>query len=204
MEQDFYVIDDFLPYAEANLFHDTFFSDRSWNTHWNRNRKNNEVGQWNWHRSIANDVRDMGEIDHLVEQLDDSTRMLWDHVDELLTDISKVKQKLVRYYSNSHTYGQDGYIHRDDGDLTVLYYPCQNWKTEWEGGTSFYNEEITDCIKYVSYKFNRLIVFRANIPHRAMPVTRNCYELRTSVVFKTDKDTNHPSYFEWYNSRSKQ
>ena len=143
----------------------------------------------------------MGDINDRVEQLDSSTRMLWDHVDELLFNIVMIKQRLVRYYSNSHTYGQDGHIHRDDGDLTVLYYPCRNWKTEWEGGTSFYNEEITDCIKYVSYKFNRLVVFRAGIPHRAMPVTRDCYELRTSVVFKTDKDTNHPSYFEWYNSR---
>ena len=198
MEQDFYVIDDFLPDAEANLFHDTFFSDRFWKVYWNRNKGKEN---WNWHRSIANDVKDMGDINDRVEQLDSSTRMLWDHVDELLFNIVKIKQRLVRYYSNSHTYGQDGHIHRDDGDLTVLYYPCRNWKTEWEGGTSFYNEEITDCIKYVSYKFNRLVVFRAGIPHRAMPVTRDCYELRTSLVFKTDKDTNHPSYFEWYNSR---
>jgi SM-20-related protein len=106
-----------------------------------------------------------------------------------------------RYYSNSHTYGIDGSIHTDDGNVTALYYPCMDWDVSWEGGTSFYNKEMNDCIKYVSYKFNRMILFDAKIPHRAMPVTRECYELRTSVVFKASMDTNDASYFEWYNNR---
>ena len=38
--------------------------------------------------------------------------------------------------------------------------------------------------KHVNYKGNRLIVFDAYLPHQAQPVSRECYELRTNVVFK--------------------
>ena len=114
MKKDFYVIDNFLPDAEAIFFSDTFFSDRFWSVYWNRSE---ERDSWNWHRSVANDVKNMGNIDNLIDQLDGPVKMLWDRVDELLLDITEIKQKLVRYYSNSHTYGQDGHIHRDDGIL---------------------------------------------------------------------------------------
>ena len=42
----------------------------------------------------------------------------------------------------------------------------------------------TNIDKHVPYKGNRLLVFNAALPHKAMPVSRECYELRTCVVFK--------------------
>ena len=36
----------------------------------------------------------------------------------------------------------------------------------------------------VEYKGNRLVVFDAYLPHQALPVSRECYQLRTCVVFK--------------------
>ena len=59
----------------------------------------------------------------------------------------------------------------------MIYYPRIDWKKEWGGGTL-----VDDTL--VSYVGNRLVVFTASLPHMAMPVSRECYELRTNVVFK--------------------
>ena len=48
---------------------------------------------------------------------------------------------------------------------------------QWGGGT------MVDG-KFVQYVGNRLVIFDAELPHMAMPVSRECYELRTCVVFK--------------------
>jgi len=196
-----YVIDNFLSEDTAKEFHDKFFSDKSWSYDWNRGLDPQQEQKWNWHRSVATDKQNLGDTQSYINNLDPIIRTLWDYTDSSIFDKFGVKHKMDRYYSNSHTYGIDGSIHTDDGNVTALYYPCMDWDVSWEGGTSFYNKEMNDCIKYVSYKFNRMILFDAKIPHRAMPVTRECYELRTSVVFKASMDTNDQSYFEWYNNR---
>ena len=59
----------------------------------------------------------------------------------------------------------------------MIYYPRIDWKKEWGGGTMVDGE-------LVHYVGNRLVVFTASLPHMAMPVSRECYELRTNVVFK--------------------
>ena len=73
-----------------------------------------------------------------------------------------------------------------------------DWETEWGGGTAIYKEIINsnkspdykkefanlEIDKHVNYRGNRLIVFDAYLPHQAQPVSRECYELRTCVVFK--------------------
>ena len=82
-----------------------------------------------------------------------------------------------RIYCNAHTHGIEPHLHTDDGDFTMIYYPRIDWKLEWGGGT-LVNETL------VPYAGNRLVVFTANLPHKAMPVSRECYQLRTCVVFK--------------------
>jgi len=193
------VIDNFLPPDVAVEFSRNFFEDKSWNYGWNMGLSESEQRAWNWHRSVGNDTVNMGQMSQV--DLDDNLSVLWEYTDEMLMKLSGVKHKMDRYYSNSHTYGIEGPIHRDDGSLTCLYYPCENWQVEWEGGTAFYNEEMDDAIQYASYRFNRMIIFDAKIPHRAMPTTRECYRLRTSIVFKTSMDVTHPSYVEWYNKK---
>ena len=83
----------------------------------------------------------------------------------------------VRIYCNAHTHGIEPHLHTDDGDFTMIYYPRIDWKTEWGGGT-LVNETL------VPYVGNRLVVFTASLPHKAMSVSRECYQLRTCVVFK--------------------
>ena len=72
-------------------------------------------------------------------------------------------------------------MHTDDGDFTMIYYPRMDWKPEWGGGTYIDGE----LIPYVG---NSLVIFDAHLHHMAMPVTRECYELRSVVVFKCNRD----------------
>jgi len=95
--------------------------------------------------------------------------------------------KLKRAYLNAHTHGMEPQIHRDDGDMTFIYYPRMDWKISWGGGTTVFDDYGYDIKKNFSYKGNRLIMFPANLPHQAQPVSRECYELRTCVVFKTSR-----------------
>ena len=83
----------------------------------------------------------------------------------------------VRIYCNAHTHGIEPHLHIDDGDFTMIYYPRMDWKKEWGGGTL-----VDDTL--VSYAGNKLVVFTASLHHKAMSVSRECYQLRTCVVFK--------------------
>ena len=86
--------------------------------------------------------------------------------------------KYERLYMNAHTHGIEPHVHKDDGDFTMIYYPRLDWKREWQGGT------IVDG-KLIPYVGNRLVAFSAELPHQAQIVSRECYELRSVVVFKT-------------------
>ena len=92
-----------------------------------------------------------------------------------------------RVYCNAHTFGIEPHVHKDDGDFTMIYYPILDWKPEWLGGTVIWNDEETEINKYVNYIGNRLFVFDSQLSHQAMPVSRQCYRLRTCIVFKTWK-----------------
>ena len=86
-----------------------------------------------------------------------------------------------RIYMNAHTHGVEPVMHKDDGDFTMIYYPQMDWKPEWGGGTLIDSQ-------LVPYVGNRLVIFDAELPHMGMPVSRECYELRTVIVFKCDRD----------------
>ena len=86
-----------------------------------------------------------------------------------------------RIYMNAHTHGIEPVMHTDDGDFTMIYYPRMDWKPEWGGGTLIDGE-------LVPYVGNSLVIFDAHLPHMAMPVTRECYELRSVIVFKCNRN----------------
>jgi len=110
---------------------------------------------------------------------------LYDAFTKKLDFIQKYNiEKYERIYCNAHTHGIEPHLHIDDGDFTMIYYPRIDWKDAWGGGTIIYNEQKTNIDKHVLYKGNRLLVFNAELPHQALPVSRECYQLRTCVVFK--------------------
>tara|TARA_Y100001951_G_C11159369_1_gene193864 strand:- start:46 stop:558 length:513 start_codon:yes stop_codon:yes gene_type:complete len=86
-----------------------------------------------------------------------------------------------RIYMNAHTHGVEPVMHYDDGDFTMIYYPRMDWKPEWGGGTLIDGQ-------LVPYVGNNLVMFDAKLRHMAMPLPRECYELRTVIVFKCNRD----------------
>ena len=94
----------------------------------------------------------------------------------------------LRIYMNAHTHGIEPHFHNDDGDFTMIYYPRLDWKLEYGGGTYIDG-------KLAEYKGNRLVIFDAALLHSAMPVSRECYQLRTCVVFKCTKKSSNVNFF---------
>ena len=94
----------------------------------------------------------------------------------------------------------------------MIYYPRMDWETEWGGGTAIFEEETNDrssplyaaeykniqMDKHVNYRGNRLIVFDAHLSHQAQPVSRQCYELRTCVVFKCNISGSNRERLDFY------
>ena len=194
------VYDDFAPQGVADKIYETIVNDRFWRVGWNT-KLHDSLPNWNWHRSMGQDRLNMGNDVVDWTDVEPAIQELWDITDQKLLEVKGVRHKIDRIYANAHTYAQDGNMHTDDGSVTCLYYPLKNWNVLHEGGTAFYDDDVTDCIKYASYKHNRMVIFDAQIPHRAMPITRDCYELRSVLVFKTSIDVNDPTYAEWYYNR---
>ncbi len=103
-----------------------------------------------------------------------------------------------RVYCNAHTHGIEPHLHHDDGEFTMIYYPILDWQPEWLGGTALWNKEKTEIEKYVNYIGNRLFVFDAKLPHQAMSVSRQCYRLRTCIVFKTYRSDANAERLNFY------
>ena len=121
-----------------------------------------------WHIFLGHNVGEIGEYVPIWNQIS-----------------NKFDCEMERAYLNAHTHGIEPHIHRDDGDVTFIYYPRMDWKNEWGGGTVIYDNEVSNITDHINYKGNRLIKFDAQLPHQAQPVSRECYQLRTCVVFKT-------------------
>jgi hypothetical protein len=124
---------------------------------------------------------------------------IWDAAKQKYNFQEKYKvTKFKRVYCNAHTHGIEPHLHHDDGDFTMIYYPILDWKPEWMGGTVIWNEQKNEIEKYVNYIGNRLFVFDAHLPHQAMPVSRQCYRLRTCIVFKTYRSDANSDRLNFY------
>ena len=122
---------------------------------------------------------------------------LWNSVEKNFTGENEVEME--RVYFNAHTHGIEPHVHLDDGDITMIYYPRMDWEKEDGGGTMI--QEKNSHPTYLQYIGNRLIAFTASLPHQGQPVSRECYKLRTVVVFKTSfKDKSKSA---WYNKLKK-
>jgi len=108
---------------------------------------------------------------------------------------NKFEVDMQRVYFNAHTHGIEPHMHQDDGDVTMIYYPRLDWQNHWGGGTCVQEEGQHPTL--LQYEGNRLIAFTATLLHQGMSVSRECYQLRTCIVFKTTwKDK---SKSNWYN-----
>lgn len=97
---------------------------------------------------------------------------------------------LERLYANAHTFGVEGGIHLDSKDedcwSTILY--CHpRWSASWGGNLEIYNSDIDEVVQSVAPMPNRILSFPGYLPHCARPLSRDCPELRISLVVKTRK-----------------
>ena len=89
--------------------------------------------------------------------------------------------ELIRCYANGQTAGQHGVPHKDDGDITILYYPNQ-WQHYWGGHLHLMKDNMVDYI--IEYKHNRLVMFDANVEHYSTAPVLSYGGLRMSVAWK--------------------
>jgi hypothetical protein len=165
-------------------------------------------GPWHWNHTFFQSEQHMPAMN--AKQLYDLNESypdmisLWAKANDLCIKYIG-KYNILRLYANCNPYGTNAYPHEDDGDYTIVYYPCTEWETLWEGGTCFYEKDEhgkLDAIRYVSYKPNRLIIFPATVTHRAMPVDRKCILPRYVIAIKLQRDANDTQYLkEFYNEK---
>lgn len=94
----------------------------------------------------------------------------------------------LRLYGNAHTYGTEGYCHKDNDDtenyFTTIYYGHPQWNCNWGGELLFFDEN-DEVIDSVVAKPGRIIHFHGAIKHKVSSVSRECPALRVSYVIKT-------------------
>jgi SM-20-related protein len=97
----------------------------------------------------------------------------------------------VRVYMNSHTFGIEGYVHQDNTDtenyFSTVYYAHPVWHQNWSGETVFYNRDESDILTSVFPRPGRAVTFHGAVPHCARAPSRDCNELRVSIVIKTQR-----------------
>ena len=90
---------------------------------------------------------------------------------------------ISRIYANGQTAGQCGTPHKDDGDLTFLYYPADMWDVKWQGHLIFLDEN-GEGDRIVIHKPNRAVLFNGKQRHYADAPSRFFNGLRISLAYK--------------------
>ncbi len=155
-----------------------------WQYGWKSNVSEDRFSFWHAHfagGSIINASSCLAELNKLSPDL--PIAKLWAVLHAKLLE----GHEPVRAYGNAHTFGTEGYCHKDslrDDYFSTIYYAHPVWNSNWGGELIFYNSD-GDVLKTVTAKPGRLVHFRGDITHRVAPLTRECNELRVSIVFKT-------------------
>jgi SM-20-related protein len=151
---------------------------RGWQYGW---RSNKMLGFGHWNIVLSDSKVEREEVYHEVPQC---IRELWDYIQPRFMPTTPV---LVRAYANAHTYGVEGYTHKDSKfatDETCVIYYEKDWKAEYSGETVFLNEEEDNVIKAILPKYGRMSIFPGNIKHVGRGVSRICPVARRVLVLK--------------------
>ena len=145
-----------------------------------------EVKKLSWKYDYPSEPSKPNKHWHVLagHNIDECNKNGFEFVEPIWNSIQKnYEVNMERVYFNAHTHGIEPHIHQDDGDLTMIYYPRMDWTAEDGGGTMVQEKDRHPT--YLQYIGNRLIAFTASLPHQGQPVSRECYKLRTVIVFKT-------------------
>jgi len=150
---------------------------RNWRYGWKSSKM---LGFGHWNVVLSDSKIEREEVYHEVPQC---IRDLWDYIQPRFMPTTPV---LVRAYSNAHTYGVEGYIHRDSKfatNQTCIIYVEKDWKPEWAGETVFFDED-EDVIKAILPRYGRFTIFPGNVKHVGRGVSRICPTIRRVLVLK--------------------
>ncbi len=94
-----------------------------------------------------------------------------------------------RVYTNHAAYGDMLFTHTDAQpgaqELTVLWFLCEKWDTEWGGETLFF-DDAGDAVFVASPRPGRMVVFDGAIRHVGRPPNRICYAPRYTFAIKLE------------------
>jgi SM-20-related protein len=179
------VIDNQVP-QELQLALGEFIRRPIWAYGWRSNQNNDRYSFWHAHFA-GGDGTSRRDCETELRQNQDAKPVadLWNFLAQGILQ----GHVPLRVYANAHTYGVEGYVHTDSTDeenyFTTIFYAHQVWRKNWSGEIMFYSPENGEIISAVSPRPGRLVHFPGALPHKAQAPSRECPELRVSIVIKT-------------------
>ena len=176
------VIDNFFP----KELYDSFiakYENAPMKYGWVSNSDSDHHGHWNYpiHKTNSSNLADISSV------LNSDVLDMWNYTKKFLQE----DVVLLRCYINGHTYGVDGYLHKDSkrmDETTTVLYMNPEWHPNWAGETILIDKDDRSTIaKSILPKPNRMLMFPSNIEHAARGVSRKCITLRQTFMFKFRK-----------------
>lgn len=100
--------------------------------------------------------------------------------------------KLVQCYANGMVYGTEADPHRDTNAMdhfmyTTLVYAVDSWQPDFGGATVFYDNANGKILTTVLPEPWKIIQFKGNMLHHALPIAKHCKQMRKTLMFKSIK-----------------
>ncbi len=147
-----------------------------WKYGWASNRSI-EFTHWNYDFAGAGALNSIDVSDKLSGPI----ATAWQHIQDTITGPAD----LLRCYTNSHTFGVEGYPHTDSkraDDKTILVYMTPDWQRNWGGETVVYHGNEIAHAELPNYGSG--LIFNGVDWHCARAVTRICPAQRITLMFK--------------------
>jgi Rps23 Pro-64 3,4-dihydroxylase Tpa1-like proline 4-hydroxylase len=133
----------------------------------------------------------------LSEFTSENVKKCWEFF-KLKADCNLEDSNLSSVYFNGLTYGIEAHAHVDAMQkdvVTVITYVCEDWNSHWSGETVFFSGEFSHNPADVTYyqheitqavlpRYNRIVVFSADVVHAVRPLSRSFRGLRKTLMFK--------------------
>jgi hypothetical protein len=65
--------------------------------------------------------------------------------------------------------------------VSLLYYANDKWDINWDGGTLFRSDDLSEVELYVDYKPGRFVLFNSGIPHKAVSTSHSSAYYRYTI-----------------------
>lgn len=143
-----------------------------------------------WGASDLARVKEYPRLKHWhfwIGPIDENNHNCQSLLQKAIKELNLHDYQIHNFYINCQMIGDESVIHKDRSDITLLYYPVPNWKLDWDGGTVFYNDSLSDSIAYSSYIPKRLVLYNSKIFHKPVCISKYANEPRIVMVIKLDK-----------------